>query len=409
MFSSNAKTHFANPAQRRNFLKLAAAFIADHLLPRPGGAARLFARCNPGMGLPRSGDYTKPERRVVVVTFGGGARYQDTFAPEGWVNIPHLASDLTPQGILYPTARNEGLTGHFNSSAALITGSWQQVDTFGSEPPTTPTVFECFRKARKLPPEETWVIATNKSFSLIGASKLRDYGDPVAANVILPTQLLLEAIQTAVSTSAGPGVEDRQSFAQQMVSALDEGYESYGWQIYDRSHKLSHDLRASLAKSLLDYFNDPSVPSSGDELTFFMTKEVMNRFAPSLLLVNFWDIDIAHYGSYSLYLQAIERTDRLVFELWKHVQALPAYRDKTTLIVIPEVGRDGDIHGNGFANHRSGDDSCRRVWLLALGAGVPRGAASGRTIRHIDVAPTVAKILGFNLECEGKPLGELAI
>ena len=32
-----------------------------------------------------------------------------------------------------------------------------------------------------------------------------------------------------------------------------------------------------------------------------MTKEIMNRFAPSLLLVNFWDIDIAHYGAYSLY------------------------------------------------------------------------------------------------------------
>src|SRR5262249_27999153 len=160
---------------------------------------------------------------------------------EGWPNIPHLASDLAPKGIFYPAARNEGVTGHFNSSAALITGAWQYVDSFGSDPPATPTVFECFRKERRLPPEETWVIATNKSFSLIGASKLRDYGDPVAANVILPKQLLLEAIQSAVSTASGPGVEDRQIFAQQMISALDEGYESYGWQVYDRGHKLSRE------------------------------------------------------------------------------------------------------------------------------------------------------------------------
>ena len=95
--------------------------------------------------------------------------------------------------------------------------------------------------------------------------------------------------------------------------------------------------------------------------------------------------------------------------LWQHAESLPAYRDKTTMVVIPEVGRDGDIHGNGFANHRSGDDSCRRVWLLALGAGVPRGVAAERVIRHIDVAPTVAKLLGFNMESEGTPLGELAI
>src|SRR2546422_8140018 len=223
-----------------------------------------------------------------------------------------------------------------------------------------PTVFEFLRKERGLPPEETWVVATNKSFSLIGGSKLRGYGDPYAGNVILPKQLLLEAVQAAVRTNQGPGVEDRNNLAKQMLSALDEGYENYGWQVYDSGRKLTRELKESLSRSLLEYFNDPSVPSSGDELTFFMTKEIMNRFSPSLLLVNFWDIDIAHYGSYSLYLQAIRRTDRPVYELWQHVRSLPAYRDQATLFVIPEVGRDSDIHGNGFANHRSGDEGCRR-------------------------------------------------
>jgi len=139
-----------------------------------------------------------------------------------------------------------------------------------------------------------------------------------------------------------------------------------------------------------------------------MTKEIMNRFAPSLLLVNFWDIDIAHYGAYSLYLDAIRRTDRLVYELWQHAQTLPAYRDRTTLMVVPEMGRDSDVAGNGFANHRSGDESCRRVWLVALGAGVPKGTGTERPIRTMDVAPTVAQILGFKMpECEGRPLTEL--
>src|SRR6266567_2913894 len=111
---SNPNPPFASPARRRNFLKLAAAFIADHLLPRPGRAARLFT---PYATLDPSGpgEYTKPAQRAIVVTFGGGARYQDTFAPEGWINIPHLASDLAPQGLLYPVAFNQGLTGHFNS------------------------------------------------------------------------------------------------------------------------------------------------------------------------------------------------------------------------------------------------------------------------------------------------------
>ena len=40
--------------------------------------------------------------------------------------------------------------------------------------------------------------------------------------------------------------------------------------------------------------------------------------------MNFWDIDIAHYGAYSLYLEAIRRTDRLVHELWQHVAVAAA-------------------------------------------------------------------------------------
>jgi hypothetical protein len=396
-FWSAKRESGAFAAQRRDFLRVAAAFIAEHLLPRRGLAKA-------------PGEYKKPANHVIIVTFGGGTRYQDTFAPDGWQNIPHLTQDLVPQGLLYPTALNEGITGHFNSTASLVTGSWQNVDSYGLEKPATPTLFEYLRKERKMPPEEAWVIATNKSFSLMGASGERDFGNPYAANVILPKQLLLEAIHDAVSTEKGPGVEDREHLASQMLSALDEGYEGYGWRVPTSGHDLRRELKQSLSKALLDYFHDPHVPSSGDELTFFMTKEVMDRFAPALILVNFWDIDIAHFGAYSLYLQAIERTDRLVWELWQHVQASAEYRDRTTMFVIPEVGRDGDIHGNGFANHRSGDESCRRVWLFACGQGVPRNTGSERPIRHIDVAPTAAEILGLKTgELQGRSLGELVV
>jgi len=382
--------------QRRDALRIMAACMADWWLPRQLFAQRISAR-------------KKPERRVIVVTFGGGVRYEDTMAPEGWVNIPHLASELVPQGLVYPVARHEGLTGHFNSTGALVTGTRQNVDAYGSEAPVTATIFEQFRKEHALPPEEAWVIATNKSFGLMGGSKLRAFGDPYSANVLLPKQLLIKTIKSAVSTTSGPGVEDRRALAERMMLALDEGYEGFGWRVFESERTLGPELRASLAKSLLDYFNDPAAPTSGDELTFFMTKEIMNRFAPSLLVVNFWDIDIAHYGAFSLYLDAVRRTDRLVHELWQHVQSLPAYRDRTTLMVVPEMGRDSDVAGNGFANHRSGDESCRRVWLVALGAGVPKGVGSQRPIRTLDVAPTVAEILGFKMmECEGRPLPELA-
>ena len=385
----------AMTVRRRDALRVLAACMADWWLPR-----QLFAQRPPSA--------RRRDRRVIVVTFGGGVRYEDTLARDGWVNIPHLASEIVPQGLVYPIARHEGLTGHFNSTGALVTGSRQNIDAYGSEPPVTPTIFEMFRREHALPPEEAWLIATNKSFGLMGGSRLRSFGDPYSANVVLPKQMLISTIKAAVSTNAGPGVEDRRALAERMMVALDEGYEGFGWHVYESSRVLSADVKASLARSLLEYFNDPASPTSGDELTFFMAKEIMNRFAPSLLVVNFWDIDIAHYGAYSLYLEAIRRTDRLVHELWQHVQASPQYRDRTTLLVVPEMGRDSDVAGNGFANHRSGDESCRRVWLVAVGAGVPKGAGTERPIRTLDVAPTVAEMLGFKMvDCEGTALAEL--
>src|SRR5690242_17296775 len=127
----------ANPlaaVRRRDALKVLAAVMADWWLPR-----RLFAQG-------RAAAAARPERKVIVVTFGGGARYEDTLAPQGWINIPHLAKELVPQGLVYPVARYEGLTGHFNSTGALVTGCRQDVDAYGSEAPVTPTVFELFRK-----------------------------------------------------------------------------------------------------------------------------------------------------------------------------------------------------------------------------------------------------------------------
>ena len=357
--------------RRRDALKLIAAVMAEWWLPR-----RLFAQ-RPAASPDRSG---KPDRKVIVVTFGGGVRYEDSLAPSGWVNIPHLANELVPQGLVYPVARYDGITGHFNSTGALVTGCRQEVDAYGSEAPVTPTIFELFRKQHNLPPEEAWVIATNKSFSLMGGSKLRDYGDPYSANVILPKQLLIETIKSAVSTDAGPGVEDRRVLAERMMLALDEGYEGFGWRVFEAGRSLGPELKATLAKSLLDYFNDPMVPTSGDELTYFMTKEIMNRLAPSLVVVNFWDIDIAHYGAYSLYLEAIRRTDRLVHELWRHAQSLPQYKDKTTLLVVPELGRDGDMLGQRLRQ----PPQRRRVVPAGLARGAGRGRAQGRRHRAAD-------------------------
>ncbi len=118
---------------RRDFLRDAAGVVL--------GSALL------GCGkLAHAGVATK-NRKVVVITFGGGARDQETFAPEGQENIPHLMKELIPQSTFFTQVVNRGILGHYVATASLATGVYETINNFASLPPEHPTVFEYFRQA----------------------------------------------------------------------------------------------------------------------------------------------------------------------------------------------------------------------------------------------------------------------
>ena len=377
---------------KRRFIQLAGLSIANRILP-----TRLLGAARP----------TGAGRKVIIVTFGGGVRYFETFAPEGLRNIPRLV-EMKPRGLFFRSCTNAGVLSHYNSTASILTGSWQRVDDFGFQPPASPTIFEYYRKATGAGPTDAWAIATNKSFSMIGVGSGRELGQPYGPNLVLPKQLLLEAVQGVAGKNADAGVANRENVLRHLETILSEGYEGVGWTIFKAGRQLDRAVRETLAHALVEYINGPEAPSSGDELTFFIAREVMREFAPRLMLVNFWDMDVAHWGSYSLYLQAITKTDRLTGMLWEEIQSNPNYKDKTTLLILPELGRDGDMNAaNGFLNHRSGDASCRNMWMLAMGAGVPAGEIE-RPVFHVDLAATAGELLGIKAgETTGRPMREI--
>lgn len=378
------------PLSKRQFLRLAGLSIAGRVP---------WLRAEPSVR----------REKVILVTFGGGVRSAETFAPEGLRNIPRLV-ELQPQGHFFRNCINAGVLSHFNSTGSILTGNWQRVDDFGMHPPASATIFEAYRKQRKAPPTDAWVIATNKSFSQIGASSETSAGPNYGANVVLPKQLLLDSVEAVVGSKKHESIADRDAVYRRLEGILSEGYEGVGWTIFKAGRELDKQMRATLTRGLAEFINGPEAPTSGDELTFFIVREVMREFAPSLMLVNFWDMDVAHWGSYSLYLQAVTKTDRLTGMLWDEVQSNPNYKDKTTLLILPELGRDGDINtANGFSNHRSGDASCRNVWMLALGGGIAKGETD-RRVHHVDAAATALALLGVQPpSIAGVPMKELLL
>ena len=133
---------------------------------------------------------TRPKRKVIVITFGGGARDQETFMVEGQENIPHLMSELIPQSSFFTQVVNRGILGHYVATASLATGVYETFNNFAAVAPQSPTVFEYFRKDLKRPSSDAWVVAPSNGFNRIGESTHRSYGPGFGARVILPKRLL---------------------------------------------------------------------------------------------------------------------------------------------------------------------------------------------------------------------------
>ena len=136
----------------------------------------------------------------------------------------------------------------------------------------------------------------------------------------------------------------------------------------------------------------------------------MHELSPSLLWITLHDIDIAHSGTFSLYVDGIKRSDRLCAELWRTIQTDPEYKNKTTMFILPDFGRDSDIDpgGNGFQHHRTGDAASRTTWMLVLGPGIRQNAVVDRRIESVDLVPTLGRLFGFDPRlAKGKPVAEV--
>jgi hypothetical protein len=336
-------------------------------------------------------------RHKKVVVVGGGARDEETFMPEGQENIPHLLSEIAPRSTFFSQVVNRGILGHYVATASLTTGVYESFNNFAAVPPQNPTVFEYFRKDLSRPATDCWVVAPSNGFNRIGESGNRSYGRGLGAGVILPKRLLKAAIPSGATVDYGHLLRDNYETP---LYAPDVG-----------GAEIDLGEVANLLKlSVSDFVAHARTLASADELSVFIARRLMRQLAPSLLWITLHDIDVAHSGSFSLYLEAIQRTDRLCAEIWKAIESEPEYAGKTNMFILPEFGRDSDTDagGNGFQHHRTGDALSRTTWMIALGSGVRENFVVDRRVESTDLVPTLGSLLGFTPRfSQGKPIAEV--
>ncbi|MHC4062276.1 MAG: hypothetical protein ACYSR6_11840 [Planctomycetota bacterium] len=284
---------------RRQFLS-AAAFTAAAAL---GGAHAAVAK-----SLHVSESTAATSRKLIIVLFGGGTRSSESIDDPQHRHIPHLWNDLVPKGTLFTNMRVEHKVVHPNSAGSVMTGHWEWDDIDWSRPVAHPTVFELYRKVRRAPDTATWAFVYASILANTGESLAPGYGRPYAANVVEPPTIprtTAENMDQIMQHAAALGSLDGQ------VNATSE-CEKLARQTSRISTK---HLRSKQARDFLDteYANWKAGAGTTSHDAFLTDRAIscMRTFAPDVLAVDYGEIDCAHYGSWSRYVDAIRRTDQL--------------------------------------------------------------------------------------------------
>ncbi len=207
--------------------------------------------------------------------------------------------ELIPQATFCTQVVNHGILGHYVATASLATGVYETFDNFANIAPSYPTIFEYYRKGLGRPAGDAWVIAPSNGFNRIGQSNGSRFAPGYGAQVILPKHLLAAALGPQ-----HPNLSD-------LNFLLQDSYEDplSTPPLVQTDVPLAR-LDEILHLSVEDFTRHAQTLSSADELSVFVMRQLMRQFSPSLIWITLHDMDVAHSGAYSLYIDGIRRTDR---------------------------------------------------------------------------------------------------
>lgn len=412
--------------KRRGFIKKAAAatagaFAAPYILP----SGRLFAATG-----------TRIVDHVVFCLFAGGVRNLEAvhkvdgnLMPNTLLGSESISNDiaggvnllgqagsqrLQEVGTLFKEFRfATGPTGHFSGHTSVITGVYNQQDINIRQRPSTPTVFELYRKHTS--PEASaknawWVSNALGPYPALNYSTAPGYGPLYGANYMQPGSLISTDAYNALSNPK-EFTQNQKELTNQMRGFFDDNFNN---QFVEGSAGVSNPasdkelieqfILAQYDNAVSGAYNDPWGIGglSGDQFNVFAAEKIIEEFQPELLVVNMQDVDICH-TNFTAYANNLVRADYALGHLWQTIQSTPGMADNTILIAVPEHGRNAepntvvDAFGRYAIDHTN-DEMSREIFCLVAGP-------SGKVVQNqvidqvmgetVDVVPTIAKILGF--------------
>jgi hypothetical protein len=139
-----------------------------------------------------------------------------------------------------------------------------------------------------------------------------------------------------------------------------------------------------------------------DIFTYMAAREYLKAYKPKVLYIAFDETDdFAHEGMYDQYLKSANAQDRMIADLWKTVQSIPQYRNKTALVITCDHGR-GDSVKKEWTSHGSKIQGADQTWMMFMGPGIAaRGEVTEKgQLYQSQLAQTIASLLGLEFKAK---------
>lgn len=137
-----------------------------------------------------------------------------------------------------------------------------------------------------------------------------------------------------------------------------------------------------------------------DVNTYLAGKAYLKTYKPKVLYIAFDETDdFAHSGMYDQYLKSAHAEDAMIADLWKTLQSMPEYKNKTTLIITCDHGR-GDVNKDEWTSHGEKINDAGQIWIAAIGPDTKHigEVANCNTLYQAQLATTFAGLLGFDFK-----------
>jgi hypothetical protein len=134
-----------------------------------------------------------------------------------------------------------------------------------------------------------------------------------------------------------------------------------------------------------------------DAVTFHLALEYLKTQRPRLLYIALGESDDwAHARRYDRLLDYIHVVDGYLETLWKTVQSIDAYRDRTTLVLTTDHGRG--VTPADWVDHDEGIAGSEDIWIAVIGPDTADvgDLAPSPTVHQADVAATLLKFFGLD-------------